>query len=172
MMTELQSEELCDALQSAYPNAKLTGGSPAMYRAMLGGVPFRAVLALLPKVVQANPDFCPSAPAFANAVQAVLNPTPTWEQGWEEVMRQVRSVGSWGTPVLKDPAAAEVVRALGWSTFCNAPDPKFGGDARELAFLQTRFREVYETTSTRQQNHAALDALPEGARPALDGGAT
>jgi len=166
-MTIPQSEKIVAVLQDNYPNARLTERSPEAYRTMIGDAPFEVVLAALEKSMRASPEFCPSAPAIANAIRAILDPAPTWELGWLEVMGQVRSVGSWGVPVLKDSAAAEVVRSIGWSTFCNAPDPKYGGDARDLAFLQTRFREVYQAASERRRNADTLDALPEPTRLAI-----
>lgn len=169
-MNQSDGAKIAATLTVLYPNSKLADGAEAGYAMALADIPYEVVNALMPQIMDAHPTFCPGPAELRAFVTSITNPPPSWEQGWQEVMSQVRSVGNWGMPGLKDPAAAEAVRSLGWSTFCNAPDPKFGGDARELSFLQSRFREVYETASIRQANADTLDRLPEGARLALAGG--
>lgn len=42
------------------------------------------------------------------------------ELAWEEVLRQVRRVGSYGTPTFSDPCTERAVASLGWRAICDS----------------------------------------------------
>lgn len=74
-------------------------------------------------------------------------------EAWIGVLRQVRSVGSYGSPEL-DEGQREALEAIGgWGALCSSEES-------QLAFLQRRFVEAYQTLSARASRLAIANPGP------------
>lgn len=72
---------------------------------------------------------------------------------WQDVLAQVRSMGSYGTPKLT-PAQREAVHAVGgWGTICRT-------DESDLTWLQKSFVENYTVQAERIEREALPYAQP------------
>ena len=166
-MNESESAKIAATLTVLYPNSKLADGAEAGYAMALADVPYAVVSALMPQIMDTHPTFCPGPAELRAFVKNLTSTAISWDQAWNAAMDEVRRTGvaCWnGPPRFSDDAIAAAVRAIGWAAICNAPDPKFGGDARDLGFLQGRFRDAYEASVERHRRESIAAALPEPTR--------
>ena len=137
MITEADARELVAYLDATYPNAKLTDRSHEVYRALIGDVPFSVVLAALPTILRRHPDFCPSAPALANAIQDVTEVgAPDWETAWEAVKAQRRDNHLWRPWSMTDPLAFRAARIIGIEAICMV-------ESEQENTMRAQYRDVY-----------------------------
>ncbi|HXH56581.1 hypothetical protein [Iamia sp.] len=121
-------------------------------------------------ILTQHPTFPPNPGELRAFVKNVTSTALGWEQAWYLAMREVRRTGAelwYGPPVFPDDATAAAVRAVGWAAMCAAPDPRGGGSAKDLGFLQARFRDAYEAAVERHRRDDIAAALTASARPAL-----
>ncbi|HXH79551.1 hypothetical protein [Nocardioides sp.] len=156
MITELQSVELCAVLSDTYPNAKLGARSPEMYRALIGDVPWEVVLAALPTILRRHPDFCPSAPALANAIQDLTEGgAPDWETAWEAVKAQRRDNHLWRPWSMTDPLAFRAARIIGIEAICMV-------ESDQENTMRAQYRDVYRGLAASGRRDDDRDAVTGG----------
>ena len=69
--------------------------------------------------------------------------TLTAEEAWGEVIRNVGSVGSYGSPPWSSEALRKAVDALGWKTICLTPD-------KDVGTLRAHFFRIYNSQMQRE----------------------
>ena len=86
-----------------------------------------------------------SQSASKEAVQSVAMKLDRWdvEEAWGEVIRNVGSVGSYGSPSWSSEALRKAVDALGWKTICLTPD-------KDVGTLRAHFFRIYNSQMQRE----------------------
>lgn len=84
--------------------------------------------------------------AIREAANAITSPTlKTGLEAWEEVLDQVRGVGSYGFPHFEDPLTARLVNSLGWHNICLSEEPMIE---------RAHFIKAYESAAKREHDEA------------------
>ena len=90
-----------------------------------------------------DPDHGHFAPKPADVIRQLRGSTADAAlMAWQDVLSQVRSLGSYGTPALTDAQREAVHGVGGWGAICRS-------DERELSFLQKRFIDHYTVQAER-----------------------
>jgi len=56
----------------------------------------------------------------------INHPIISAEEAWGEVMKQISSVGFYGTPVWSDPIIKTAIQAIGWKILCHSDEQQLG----------------------------------------------
>lgn len=132
--------EVLSALFGCFGQASDTGRL-AIYARILRDVPTDLLRAACEKVMLE----CRFLPSVAEVVAAVRvldgvragRRALSWEEAWEEVVREMRRCGVYGSPVFSSELIGRAVRAVGWRNLCCADEGAF-------SVLHAQFREVYK----------------------------
>lgn len=150
-------------LFSAYANAQVTVETIAIYDRLLSDIP----PAELETVVYQCIAECKFLPTVAEIRERYHALTRTLGQlsatdAWGEVKREIRRIGSWGTPQFDDPVVAKVVRNMGWRELCMSESPE-GVD-------RAQFERAYNEIIARgEQMHKLLPQSREMAHQRIGG---
>lgn len=165
-LTEKQAVQLVGILAATYPNATITDATPGAYQMMLKDADWTTLQALLPAILEANPDFCPPAPKIAAAYKAMIQPPRmTAGEAWEIVMDKIKRIGSYGRTDFGNEAIAKAVRDVGGLPTIGMADME-----RELPFVRKRFDEAFVVHQERQEARELAVALPDATRGAVTSG--
>lgn len=75
---------------------------------------------------------------------------PSYADAWDEVLTQIRRVGSWGAPSWSHPVIAQAVAGMGgWTQMCSM-------ELSETATWRAQFRDVYNAYASRAEAEAKL----------------
>jgi hypothetical protein len=82
----------------------------------------------------------PPVAEFIDAIEGERVPIELQaEQQWNEIISQIRSVGSYGTPVFRDPATKALIgRRFSWQNLCQSTE-------NDLRFFRKEFIAAYST---------------------------
>jgi hypothetical protein len=96
-----------------------------VWAAMLASVDVDVTLAVVADMARLSEyrAFPPTVGAIAAAAADAVDPIPSVDQAWDEVIDQLHSVGTYGDPRFTHPAIAEAVRAFGWRNLCQSEAP-------------------------------------------------
>lgn len=156
-MTHAECLQLFALLAAAYPKEPMTKPQVELYATLLAPYAVTAVRDAALTHVQKSPWF----PRVSDLVgQLEVGTTRDPDQGWAEVLRQVRCEGWCGTPQWSGPAVAEAVQALGWQEIC-ASDNQEATRAHFLRFYE-RSRQRQQDTRLRERLDQALPGLGSG----------
>jgi hypothetical protein len=75
---------------------------------------------------------------------------PSAFEAWEEVMKQIRTIGSYGFPEFTHPLIERAVKIMGWRELCLS---------EQIEFERAHFFKVYDSLFKRQQDD--IRTLPE-----------
>lgn len=84
------------------------------------------------------------------------------DQGWAEVIREVRRVGYLGTPMVADPVALAAVRDVwgSWRRLCET----LPGEGPELVGWMKQFKSAYRSQGVRARTDALAAGMPAALR--------
>jgi hypothetical protein len=84
------------------------------------------------------------------------------DQGWAEVIREVRRVGYIGVPVFTDPTALATVRDVwgSWARLCET----LPGEGPELVGWMKQFKSAYRSQGVRARTDALAAGMPSDLR--------
>lgn len=110
---------ILNQLFSAYPHAQITEGTVAVYLRLLADIPPGELQTVVDQCI-ASGKFLPTVAEIRDKWHALTRTLcqPTATDGWDEVQRQIRSVGHIGLPTFDNPITARVVKAMGWRDLC------------------------------------------------------
>jgi hypothetical protein len=95
-----------------------------------------------------NPDRGHFAPMPADIIRHLVpSNDDAAHSAWANLLEQVRSIGSYGSPKLDDNARNALAAMGGWGALCRS-------DERELPFLQKRFVDGYKQVAEQQRREA------------------
>lgn len=139
-------------LFAAYPNTAVTPETVAMYVRLLSDIPPAELQTVVDQAV-ATCKFLPTIAELRDMRHSLHNANRlTWADAWDAVQREIRRIGSYGTPRFDDPITARVVEAMGWKTMCAAL-------VENVATDRAQFRQMYEGYASRQE--VAQKLLPQ-----------
>lgn len=152
-MTPTQCAEMFEILDAAYPKERMTERQMAIYAAMLAPYPVDQVREAVVLHIHRSPWF----PRVSDVIDKLtkreeLDP----DQAWAEVLRNIRSVGYYGSPTWSHKAVAETVQAMGWQDLCVSEN---------IEADRAHFMRFYQTAVTRQREDkilAEINALNPG----------
>lgn len=137
-------------LFAAYPNTAAGPETVAMYVRLLGDIPPTALQTVVDQAIATN-KFLPSISELRDQWDALQRlGAATWVDGWNEVQRQIRVTGVYGTPKFSDPLTAQVIRTMGWRTICMSEN--------QVAD-RAQFRDMYNILAAREDTDRKL--LPQ-----------
>lgn len=123
MATERRVNEVMGVLAAAYPNFQLTTQTIAVYVRILADMPDEVLEAASLDCVS-KCRFFPTIAELRDAAYAIATnrlAAPTAYEAWDEVVHQIRDVGSYGSPVFSHPWIGTAVRQIGgWFNVCQS----------------------------------------------------
>jgi hypothetical protein len=152
-VTEDQVLEIMATLRDAYPQRQLELGTLNVYAEHLIDLDFAAARAAVSEILTESRFF----PTIAEIRQKVFERRcglPSAEEAWEEVMRGIRDVGSYGMPRWSTPELARTVDAVGWLNICLSETP---------GVERGHFLRIYEALRERSLHEANSGSLRIGA---------
>lgn len=113
---------------------------------LLTDVPGEALLPAFRQYVASGEKYPPNPGQLRQIVLgAVKLDCPSWGEAWDEVMRALRSVGSWGTPTWSHPAIERAVANMGgWRVLC-------GMETDNTSTWRAQFRDLYNSVISRAE---------------------
>lgn len=163
-MEKKETAAILAILASAYPYAKVSRETAAMYHEVWKDLSFADCERAVSAIVRTSEMF-PSAAAVRKEVlrQGGLM-SPTVAEGWWQVMTLVREVGRYGRPNFADPAVQRTVEAIGWREIC---------DSDNQGVLRAHFFRMYEKLAEEHDRSvlsSSVGALSHATRKALEAG--
>lgn len=136
-MTETQCEQLLAVLQGAYPRTEFSDDTIDVYTAMLSDLDFKAAQVAVRQLI-ATSKWLPTIAEIRRAVMDLVDPLPSTEDAWIEVMQQARAYNlhSGRFPEFSHPVVAKAADAVGWHALCYTDN---------IAMLASQFRRAYES---------------------------
>jgi len=132
-----------------------------VYVRLLKDIPVGELEAVVVQLMADGGDFIPSISAIRNKWRELSHDIsqPTAPEAWETVMKEVRRIGSYGTPNFDCEPVAATVRQMGWRDICLSEKPDV---------VRAQFERMYNQNVSRSDQRAKL--LPE-VRRAIEAGA-
>jgi hypothetical protein len=140
-------------LSMLYPRFELSQATLAAYVKVLGDLPAELIQAAAQDIGSRSTFFPAAAELRAAAFQLVEKSSglPTAYEAWGEVMKGMRTTGSWGVPEFSNPLIMKTVNAIGgWRLLCMSEN-----NAADRA----RFVAAYDIYVKREQYDTRM--LPE-----------
>ena len=112
----------------------------AMYVEMLQDIPAD----VLDKVCRKAILECKFLPSIAELVQSANNlvgdmtgnGTPTWEEAWQEIEKEMKDTFVYGKPQFSHPEITQAVESFGWEELCSVL-------TRDLPIVRAQLRDMY-----------------------------
>jgi hypothetical protein len=123
----------------------------AFWAKLLADVPSEALLPAFEQYVSTGQKYPPNAGELRQIVLGVTRlDCPSVGEAWDEVMRAIRSVGSWGTPTWSHPAIERAVANMGgWRVLCAM-------ETDDTATHRAQFRDIYNSIVSRAEHEQAM----------------
>lgn len=142
-MTPAEAARAVAVLQAAFPAARWSEATVAVYESLLSDLDAELVTRAIERIIRSS-KFLPTVAEVRDAAaELAFGPGRSGLEAWAEVGLAIRRVGSYGSPTFDDPLVAECVRVLGWRTLCHGGSPE-GVD-------RARFVELYQELLRRQR---------------------
>lgn len=155
-MQKIDHATVLAQLFSAYPNSQATKETVFMYDRLLKDIPPTELQVVVDQAV-AESEFLPTIARLRDMHRRLGNITlTTWEAGWEKVLKEIRRIGIYGTPVFDDEYTTQTVRTMGWRELCLSENQ---------AVDRAQFRDIYTNLAARQDGLDKL--LPQARRLAV-----
>jgi hypothetical protein len=152
-------------LSDAYPSVRFGESAPATWQMVLSDYSDDQLLAVMPAVLRAHPEFCPSTAAFAKAIDDAMAPKVDVQQAWQVVHDAIKACGSHQPNGCREyveqrlPADAPVVitaaQTIGWQRLGQTPFSEHGT-------LFAQFRHCLEDAVGHADSVQLRDALAPG----------
>lgn len=166
-MNEQQAIQVVNILKAAFPHVDFPSDSAKLYRECILDLPFAATRAgVLNLITEPDRRFMPAIGEIRAAVLEAVDPLPTPEEAWGEVMNEIHNTGSYGRPQFSHPAIEKAVRAVDWKNICLSETP--GVERAHFLRVYASFRERHqrnqlmlpEAKSLQRQIRASGDGWP------------
>lgn len=147
-MTRLEVSKLVAALIGAFPAARVTDATPAVYETALRDLEHRHAQLAVNRLL-ATAKFMPTIAEIREAAVEIAHPElRSGAEAWGDVVKAVSKFGINRTPTFDDRLVAAAVEAIGWTNICNAKqdDPS----------TRAKFADAYNAAARRARTDAAL----------------
>jgi hypothetical protein len=142
-LTPAEAAKVVATLQAAYPAARWSEGTIALYELMLADLDVALTRDAVARIIRTSKFLPTVAEILDAAAEITVGPTRNGVDAWGDVGMAIRRVGSYGAPSFADPLVAECVRIMGWRNLCL-------GDSPEAAD-RARFCELYADLQRKQR---------------------
>lgn len=154
-MTKAEVTKLVAVMCAAFPAAKVTADTCAIYERMLADLDYPVANAAVEQLL-AIQRFMPTvAEIRARCFALSLGEVKAGGEAWGVVVKAIGRYGRNRTPGVDfqfpDPVVGECVRALGWGALC---------DSEMQSADRARFIELYDTLAQRARNTQLGEGLP------------
>lgn len=169
LLKELSDEQLCRlAILTMY--GKIFPGKPpdreklVLYSVLLEPMTAQILSASMQKLVMSQ-SVWPSIAEISTAAENLRETkedcrTPTYEEAWHEVIREMNDAFIYREPRFSTPTIRRVVQDMGWRALCEVTP-------EELPTVRAQFRDFYTAAVERErderQNQAILDSAEKTA---------
>ena len=137
-------------LFAAYPNVQVGIETVAMYVRLLQDIPPDELQTVVDQAV-ATCRFLPTIAELRDMRHSLQHANRlTWADAWDGVQREIRRIGSYGTPRFDDALTERAVKAMGWKALCASENP---------ATDRAQFRDMYNALAARDETAQKL--LPQ-----------
>lgn len=132
-MTKSEAVEIVAILSAAFPSTKLQDNTADVYARCLTDIPVEVARAATAQVLT-GAEFFPTIAALRKAALDLMpgQRVPSAAEAWNEVVGEMKRVGSYGTPKFSHPAIYNAVCAMDWKLMCLSENPV----AERAHFLQ------------------------------------
>lgn len=149
-MEKKETAAILALLSSAYPYAKVSRETAAMYHEVWKDLSFTDCKAAVASLVRTSEMFPSAALVRREVLRQGGLMAPTAGEGWWQVMTMVREVGRYGRPQFANPAVQKAVEAIGWREIC---------DSDNQGVLRAHFFKVYEKLADEHDRSALLSTV-------------
>ncbi len=161
-MTPKQVGELVKRILGAYPSERRfmsnddLGAMTVTYTAGLADLDFELAKASVDRASKTSEKIPTIARIRAEVGELLFGQRRSGAEAWEDVLAEVRRIGSYGKPVWRDPLVGQAARAVGWRALCvmNEADPA----------PRAKFADAYNRLAQGERKQAQL-ADGAGAEP-------
>ena len=137
-------------LFAAYPSVQATPETIAMYVRLLSDIPPDELQTVVDQAV-ATCRFLPTIAELRDMRHSLQHANRlTWADAWDSVQREIKRIGSYGTPHFDDALTERAVKAMGWKALCASENP---------ATDRAQFRDMYNALAGREESVQKL--LPQ-----------
>ncbi len=145
MATKPEVVKLMTIMALAWPRYELPKQAFDVYFRILQDLPSEA-LETASHHLMASSTFFPSISEWRKAAVDLMTPTvPTEFEAWQEVMDQLRIIGSYGIPKFSHPLIGRTVETIGWKQLCASEKLEYDRAHFFKAYAALRERAVEET---------------------------
>ena len=175
LLNEMTDEQLCRlAILTMYgkifPGKQPDREKLALYSVLLEPMTAQTLSASLQKLVMTQ-SVWPSIAEISSAAERLQETrenqrTPTYEEAWHEVIREMNDAFIYREPRFSTPTIRRVVQDMGWRALCEVTPDK-------LPTVRAQFRDFYTAAVERErderQNQAILDSAEKTANLLMRG---
>jgi hypothetical protein len=153
-MQRSECSKLVAMLAAAYRDAPISDTTAEVYETLLSDLTYEAGQAAIHRLICTSKWLPTVAEIRQTAADIERGPVRRGVEAYNDVIAEIRRVGSYGTPRFADPVTAECVKAMTWRGLCLGDN-----EAADRA----RFCELYDAQATRQRvDIVAGRQLPSG----------
>jgi len=105
-------------LTAAYPQITISKETMKVYERFLIDLSFELGQAAALQLISQNKWFPSIAELRQSVIKMLPNEIPSTEEAWLEVVNQIKSTGSYGTPYFSNDLIGKAVNAIGWRELC------------------------------------------------------
>lgn len=171
-MSEVNTHDALLVLYAAFPNTEWSEATQAVYAKYLADIPPADLRTVIAQAI-ATCKYPPTVAEIRDTWHNLSNANRlTWADAWENVVKEMRRIGGYGTPRFDDELTARAVKAMGWRALCVSENASTD---------RAQFRDMYNAMSQRaeadqkllpQARAYAERALPEARRLTTNGKVT
>ena len=138
-------------------------GSTRVYVRTIEDLEYDAAQVAAVRLLQTE-KFMPRVADLRRSVYRVMHPDAiTPGEAWQQVMREISRVGSYGTPRFDDQRVAAAVNAVGWRAICMS---------EVVGVERAHFMRAYEAFVNRDEEHGQIGVLVHAASELVRGETT
>jgi hypothetical protein len=158
-MKRSEAAELVMMLFGAYPNAKTSASTSAIYETMLSDLDESTARAAVARLIATSKWMPTVAEIREAATEQSIGPARSGADAWLDVVSEIRRVGVYSAPSFDDALTADIVRRWGWRALCDSTN-----DVAD----RSRFIETYDGLArqarSREVSGMTLPAAPDTKR--------
>lgn len=117
------------------------GNMIAAYVQVLQDIPIEVLRAAFDKVMLQHEKRPVPAVVYKAAKELVEQKNGTnilpWAKAWDEIDKQLRTVGSWGKPEFSRPEIEKVIKSYGWTNLCQTL-------TKDMPIVRAQLRNMYQ----------------------------
>lgn len=152
MMEKRETAAILALLASAYPHAKVSKETAALYHEVWKDLSYEACQSAVGALIRTAEMFPSAATVRREALRQSGMLAPSAAEAWWQVTRLLREIGRYGRPEFADPTVKRAVEAIGWREIC---------DSENQGVLRAHFIKLYDKLAEEHDRSALLSVVGE-----------